>query len=295
MPKSSRQSVVELALGYLREQVAQIRDVAPRLGEDGDDIHAMRVALRRLRTTLTTCRGVFDPAITDLIRDELRWLASELSPARDAEVLHAHLREVLAEQEDELVLGAVRSRIDTALDREHRRAHEQIVEVRGSERYAALMVSLDAFLAAPPLGRLAGTKLDEVVPRLLRHDWKRLRRAYKRWQHASGVSADVALHDVRKAAKRLRYAAEMAAPAYGVKTTRIAEAAEAIQASLGEQQDSVVARQFLRRLGVQADNGFTFGRLHAFEEVRSCAARRKFEAQYAALAAPKLRRWLKKN
>ncbi len=71
---------------------------------------------------------------------------------------------------------------------------------------------------------------------------------------------------MRKAAKRLRYAAEVAVPAVGKPADRTRRRARKITKILGDHQDSVVVRPVLRELGMQAhlagENGFTFGLLH---------------------------------
>lgn len=56
----------------------------------------------------------------------------------------------------------------------------------------------------------------------------------------------------RKAAKRLRYAAEAAAVIDGKKARLLERAAHSIQKVLGRHQDSVVAREVLRRLAAEA-------------------------------------------
>ena len=52
-----------------------------------------------------------------------------------------------------------------------------------------------------------------------------------------------------------------------------------MQDVLGRQQDTVVRRDTLRRLGVQAhldgENAFTFGRLHALEQAAAESAERE--------------------
>ena len=83
--------------------------------------------------------------------------------------------------------------------------------------------------------------------------------------------ADARLHEVRKAAKRARYAAEAAEPVLGPRARRMARRAEALQELLGEHQDSVTARSLLRQLGVQAhlagENGYTYGMLCGMEDL----------------------------
>jgi CHAD domain-containing protein len=81
------------------------------------------------------------------------------------------------------------------------------------------------------------------------------------------------LHEVRKAAKRSRYAADAVAPVLGRPAKRYAKAAAGVQGVLGDHQDAVVERQWLRDLGVRAflagENGFTFGRLHGLADARA--------------------------
>ena len=136
-----------------------------------------------------------------------------------------------------------------------------------------LLDTLDELLTQPPLTEESPRKAAKQLPELLKHDWKRMRKAVRRAQDAeSSAEQDHELHEVRKAAKRLRYAAESAEPVLGAEATEIAAVAEQVQEVLGEHQDSVVARDLLRQLAVQVHldggNAFTFGRLHAAEEQR---------------------------
>jgi CHAD domain-containing protein len=63
---------------------------------------------------------------------------------------------------------------------------------------------------------------------------------------------DERLHEVRKAAKRARYAAEPLIPIYGQDAARYADAFEHVQAVLGDYHDVVVTQPVLRRLAAQA-------------------------------------------
>ena len=73
--------------------------------------------------------------------------------------------------------------------------------------------------------------------------------------------------------------------------------AKAVQDALGEHQDSVVAREVLRELGVAAhltdgENGFTFGVLHGLESGHAERDRERFDDAWRALSAGKSTRWL---
>jgi CHAD domain-containing protein len=108
---------------------------------------------------------------------------------------------------------------------------------------------------------------------------------------------DLAFHEARKKAKRLRYAAESAIPLFHGRAETLASAAEAVQEVLGERQDTVVSRQKLRECGISAhlsgENGFTFGRLHALEQQRAAQLEQAFPAVWEDVPSGSLRRWLR--
>ncbi|MEY6568619.1 CHAD domain-containing protein, partial [Streptomyces sp. PGLac3x] len=76
-----------------------------------DSVHQLRVATRRLRSAFKTYRKVLDRAVTDPVGEELKWLAGELAPARDNEVLTARLAHLLDTTDTTLVLGPAPARL----------------------------------------------------------------------------------------------------------------------------------------------------------------------------------------
>jgi CHAD domain-containing protein len=109
-----------------------------------------------------------------------------------------------------------------------------------------------------------------------------------------GEVRDAALHELRKAAKRARYAAEAVVPLFGKEAARSARRAEGLQDVLGEHQDSVRSQETLRQLGVQAhlsgENGFTFGLLLGAERARANRAGAAHDGAYRRTT--KARGWL---
>jgi CHAD domain-containing protein len=81
------------------------------------------------------------------------------------------------------------------------------------------------------------------------------------------------LHEVRKAAKRSRYAADAVRPVLGKPAKRYARAAAGVQEVLGDNQDAVVLRARLLTLAERAtaagESAFTYGRVHARLEQRA--------------------------
>ena len=86
----------------------------------------------------------------------------------------------------------------------------------------------------------------------------------------SGPARDTEWHNARKAAKRLRYATEAAAPVLGKPARTLVKRVKAFQEVLGDHQDAAVALPVLRELGALAHseggNGFAFGILHERED-----------------------------
>lgn len=272
------------------------RDADVRAGRD-EGVHRMRVASRRLRSALQTGRPLLAPGATDHLRAELRLLGQVLGPARDAQVLEVRLRAALEQEPSELVLGPVAARVVTELHRDRDRAAARVQDALASERYARLLDDLDAVVDDLPLRRRGRRPAADVVPDLVRRDARRVHRAARTAARATGRAHDTALHEVRKKAKRLRYAGELAEPLARKGSRRLRRRAKALQQALGEHQDAAVTRAVLRRLGVAAhlagENGFTFGVLLGTERLRAHEAQvRAAEALRRLPALGRAGRWV---
>ena len=266
-------------------------------GLQGETVHQLRIAARRLRSVLTSYRPVFEPGAVDDLREELRWLGGELSDARDAEVMRGHLDALVGDEPPATVRSALRSRIDEDLTHAHDLARAAAVETVAGERYRRLVRSLDAVLRAPALRATASGPAQRALPRLLERDARRLRRAAKAARRTPGGSdRDEALHEVRKKAKRLRYAAESATPVLGRRGKRLAKRAKHVQDALGALQDTVASRAWLEALAArsEADAAVAFGagRLHAREEHRADAARGAYDKAWKRLPHRHVDRWV---
>ena len=290
-------TALEVLAAYLVEHRAALQhhDAGVRQG-DSEPVHKMRVAARRLRSALTTYRPLLDRQVADPLREELRWLGLALSDARDAHVLRRRLTAVIHAEPPELVVGPVVARLEQDLGAVQQHGLGTAVAALESGRYYRLLDALDDLVATLPELPQASTPASEV-PRLVRRDWKRLRREVAATGLAvDGGSRDRALHEARKKAKRFRYAAESAIVLHPKEATRLAKAAEAVQEALGDHQDTVVARARLRSLAMTAhlsgENAFTFGRLHALEQWRADRAEADFDVAWRRLSRRRVRRWL---
>lgn len=284
-------------LGYVREQVKVLAVQDPLVRRDEPDaVHQMRVACRRLRSVLTTYRSLVDAADAGHLRAELQWLAEALGAARDVQVIHRRIRGQIFNEPPELVLGPVAQRIDEQLEADFRAARFVGLETLDSARYFRLLDALDALLATTPVTDRALRPAHRVIPGLIRREVKRLRKTVRvaRTTTRRTGDRDLALHDVRKSAKRLRYAAETALPVYPKAAHRLMDATQVLQTVLGEYQDSVVARGLLLRLSaaayLQGETSFTYGRLHALEQIRATAADEMFFLAWNTFPKPELKK-----
>jgi CHAD domain-containing protein len=274
-------SAGEFVVAALREQLARLEaaDVLLRT-EQPDAVHQIRVAARRLRSTLAASRAVLDREATGPLREELAWLGAELAEVRDDEVALAHLYELVAAEPDELVLGPVVARLQQSRLREERAGLDRAVEIVSEPRYLQLLDALHDLVTAPPFTEQATGPLEPVLRDAVRRSVRRLRRHVRSARRREPEKdRPEELHAVRKAAKRVRYATEIAIPELGG-AADVARAAKRIQQVLGELQDTVVTRELCRRFGVaafaQGENAFTFGRLHALEQARAERAVQEF-------------------
>lgn len=287
----------QLLVAHLTDHTARLlsQDTGVRAGE-AEAVHGLRITARRLRSALTTFRSLLPAQMTDPVREELRWLGESLGEARDAQVLREHLMDLVGEQSPELVLGRVAARIDLELTEASRAGRERALAALDSARYQLLVGALHEVVAAIPRSADSDTPAKRALTPLVAADVTRLRRVVGQLEAAQDAqSRDLAFHEARKKAKRLRYGAEAAAPAVGKRALSLAGSTKKLQETLGVHQDAVVARRQLRAWGVQAhldgENGFTFGRLHALEQARAERAEADFAKAWRRFVRRELPRW----
>ncbi|MEU9187537.1 CYTH and CHAD domain-containing protein [Streptomyces sp. NPDC048484] len=288
-------------LAYVREQVGVLTALDPAVRRDRPDaVHKMRVACRRLRSCLRSYRSVLDRDVTDVIRGELKWLAGELGAERDQEVLMERLSEEIAALPAELVLGPVAARLRVWNVVDSTETHQRSLDALGSRRYLALLDSLVVLLERPPLRARAGKNADKVMAKAVLKEYGRLAgRMTQALELSPGPERDVALHEARKAAKKVRYATEVARPVFGKPAKRLGKRVKAVQKVLGDHQDSVVARSAIRDLAVAAQTageaGFTWGLLYGTEQARAYTREQELPSVWEPASAPGPREKLSKS
>jgi CHAD domain-containing protein len=287
----------EVIRDYLRSGVDRLLSLdAPVRRNEPDAVHQMRIMTRRLRSVLQAFRGVVDPSAAQLA-GELKWLSGVLGDARDIEVLGSHLQENLRRLPVEQVIGPVRARVQGHFASTGAAAARAAAAALDSPRYFALLDDLERVAASTVSDSAgydpAGAALPPAVARAYRRTRRRVRRARDARQQPATA---VAWHDVRKAAKRARYAAEAVAPVLGSDASRFASQMKKVQSILGEHQDTMLARQAARQLGMQAhlsgENAFSYGVLYELNAGDGAVLLDKAPRAWKHASRPRYRRWL---
>jgi CHAD domain-containing protein len=227
---------------------------------DADAIHDMRVATRRIRTTLQAFEGagVFADKTLRSLRGRLSAVADELGEIRDLDIFLKRVREwVGADVARERDLEPLRD----LLAGRRLAGYERLVKRLEKRKHARLVADLERFTCTPvtppegqgcPLTRhYAGSAL-----------WPRYE-TILRYETIIAEAPPPTLHQLRIACKRLRYALEIFVTPLGDGVAPLRKALTAAQSHLGDVQDLTVALKLVSRLSQRdPDNAG----LRAFEQ-----------------------------
>ena len=236
-----------LCLHMVRTHLRKLRQAEPEVRDDADPdaVHDMRVATRRLRTTLRFLEesGLFDNDALRRQRDGLRGLARVLGRARDLDVFLKRVRKYSDEHPDHEDQLDVLAKI---LRARRNIARRRLLKKLRSEKVKNLLADLDAFTTRTP------EAADQQPRPLTRHFagsaiWRR----YEELRRFETLGLDMpppTLHRLRIACKRLRYTLEFFAPELGKGTQPLLTALSRAQDHLGSFQDTVVALETVTKL-----------------------------------------------
>jgi triphosphatase len=223
-------------------------------GEDPEFLHQMRVALRRIRSALSIFSDYVQHAESEPLKEELRWLTRELDAARNWDVFVLEtLPPILAAFPEHQGLSWLKTTGEEWRHQQNLRAHNAVA----SDRYQRMLLRLGAWLCRQPWREDAkngeGVIEKGVIPFVSRILQKRHRRLKKKGKLLVTLSPGQR-HEVRIAAKKMRYAAEFFSSLYPHKRTRRYIAALAVlQEVLGALNDAATTVSLLRGPEVSTD------------------------------------------
>jgi len=277
-----------LAVDLIRHVIAEhtrqllLADVGIRRGLP-DSIHQMRVAARRLRSTLSAFEGLVDADQARLLRAELAWIARELGAVRDLEVLLDRLVRQAAELSDPSDADVAASVVRSALERRLEAAQSSALLALRSARHFDLVEDLIAASAQPPVTDAAREPARELLTPMVKRTWKKLANDVRA---LSFTSPSTQWHQARIRAKRARYTADSATTISGKDMRAYAQKLANITDILGDLHDAHVAELFLRELAaaphVSGREGLALGRLLDLQHQHDLAQRSAFTKAWPA-------------
>ncbi len=292
-------TVAEAGRKVLRFHLARMiaREQGTRLGEDPEELHAMRVATRRQRAAWRVFGAGFRPERTKRYRGRLRVVAGRLGAVRDRDVLIDGLvayQATLPKRE----AAAIEPLVDEWREQRDEARHLLIREL-DSDGYRRWVDDYKEFtrhegLAAVPT---IPTEPHRVRDTAASQTWLAYEqvRAYEpvlRW-------ADVAtLHQLRIAAKRLRYTLEFLRETLGPEAAPLIARVVALQDHLGYLNDADVAATLARTFLVQQAGDLSeaetiaIGRYLMSREQEVARLRRTVGAPWRGVAGAAFRRAL---
>ena len=252
-----RDMTVEVALQNIgRSCLAQLlRNEPAVLSAQPEGVHQMRVAVRRLRSAMSSLKELLPQDDLEGVVDELRWLGGMLGPARNLDVFATELlpaaRRGLPDQPGWNDLAATLDRLRIA-------AYRQLRDAIESQRYTTSVLRMlrwfeasggrehrvlsETEVLSPPIGRVVSRILD--------------RRRRKVWRRGEGFGhlAPPERHKLRIAVKKLRYTIELFGNLFDKDDVeRFVKPLKGLQGDLGYANDVRVAHEFVIELFAQIE------------------------------------------
>ncbi|WP_426623739.1 CHAD domain-containing protein [Leifsonia sp. McL0607] len=208
--------------------------------DGADAVHQARTRVRRLRSILRVYRAAFDADAQTRMRSRLKLLGDRLGAVRDLEVKADSLEDLLEAADEIAVVDIVSAEIATTREAQARELASLIDHLHGRTA-RVLLADLQMFAAEPPLSAKGRTHPDRVTSR-------GLQKAVRKVHRPRGDSLEDR-HATRKAARKVRYAAEAVADDLGRSAVRLAAAAKTVHDALGANRDDLLLAHQLREQG----------------------------------------------
>ncbi|QDF38898.1 CHAD domain-containing protein [Bradyrhizobium symbiodeficiens] len=260
-------------------------------GRNPEGVHQLRVALRRIRSALDLMRSVGALSNLDALRSEARWLAQDLSAARDWDVFQLETLPTIAKAcpsiagFDALGRAAAERQSDA-----YRKAHHALDD----RRCAMFLIGLGNWIetrgwrndvAAEDLGRLAEPAVN-FAQRILSEQYAKVLKRGRRFKSLTMEE----LHRVRLATKRLRYLSEFLLPLFADRKSarKFARRLAGLQEELGAFNDMAVTASLLDGLGAAPDGAIAAAAIAGWQARASIGVRPALQGTWRDFTAARV-------
>ncbi|WP_340647503.1 CHAD domain-containing protein [Phenylobacterium sp.] len=224
------QTIARNALVQIAANGVVLRDA-----ESQEALHQLRVAVRRLRSAMSTFKTVVgDPR---LLKAELKWLSAACNEARDLDVF----------AQDNIEIAGDKPPLAPKVAAARAQAHAKACAAVASKRFRDLVLETTAWVetGAWREAERGHRSARDFAAKALERRWKTFS---KLGREVKGLD-DAGRHRLRIAAKKLRYAAEAFAPLFTAQTgRRFIKKLRALQDTLGDLNDAAVATTLVAKL-----------------------------------------------
>jgi CHAD domain-containing protein len=249
--------VVTTVLATLLETM-RANEPGTRADIDSEFLHDFRVAIRRSRSVLGFAKGVVAPDLLDHLRAEFKWLGDITTPTRDLDVYLLTYVDFEASL-PEPIRPDLRPLLSFLVERQ-RAEHAELVAALDSPRHQQLLVTYEAWLADPstdprpdqPAHRsVTGPDAELPATRFAAaRIWKAYRSLVKDGRRITDDTPPPVVHELRKDAKKLRYALECFGSLFPAdEIVPLIKELKGVQDVLGDFQDAEVQKDSLRHFG----------------------------------------------
>lgn len=245
--ETTNQVIAEIftaGLGNVLDNEAATRD-----GSDPEGVHQMRVSLRRMRSTLSVFRRMIDRDRCDWAREELKWLATALGPARDWDVFGM---DILDPVHGFGIDGPAINELRVGVHARQEEAYESVRQALASARYTRFLIGMSQFIVTEgwrpddvpndhPLEQPIAMVADGLLARAHR-------RLIKEGRGLAKMSIEER-HDARIELKKFRYATDFFHSLYpGERVRPFMKSLSRMQDQFGHLNDVAVAQGLLAEL-----------------------------------------------
>ena len=245
VPVKPEDAITEAARQVLLAEFVQMleREAGSRTGADIEDVHQMRVAIRRTRSLMKLLESRFKHKIIKAYDNDLRSIMRVLGPLRDLDVMIHDLEVYQSALSDEK--AAVVQEIIEALEQRRVVARRRLIQTLNDKHYRRFIKRYSQFLTTPGAGTrtLDGNK---VEPYQVRHVLPPMIFEHRAAVRAYDVVLDTAdvdtLHALRIEFKELRYVISLFSNMLDDSIKDYIEELKKIQDHLGRLNDISIAR-----------------------------------------------------
>jgi CHAD domain-containing protein len=231
-----------LPVTLLRQRLVMLLRAIPAAsaGDEGS-VHQARVASRRLRAALPVLGVRADASTLGRVRRQVRRITRALGPVRELDVALSHLEEYAARA---LVSPRALARVRQALIAERQSRRREMLDAVTPIALEKLRKRLSGVAQVPAKRVVPQEELDEAARRMAR----RAATLAEAIEHAGGIYLPDRLHQVRVAAKKLRYALEIERELRRSRSAARINRLKALQDRLGRMHDLEILIDRVRRV-----------------------------------------------